>query len=60
MPLRYNLQCFTAMPRGIDKIDEVWPDHQLSIQNHFAQHLDPEDAKALQATTEKILNPKTE
>lgn len=45
---------------GIDKIDEVWPDHQLSIQNHFAQHLDPEDAKALQATTEKILNPKIE
>ena len=45
---------------GIDKIDEVWPDHQLSIQNHFAQHLDPEDVKALQATTQKILNPKIE
>ena len=45
---------------GIDKIDEVWPDHQLSIQNHFAQHLDPEDVKALQATTQKILNPNTE
>ncbi len=45
---------------GIDKIDEVWPDHQLSIQNHFAQHLDPEDVKALQATTQKILDPKTE
>ena len=45
---------------GIDKIDEVWPDHQLSIQNHFAQHLDPEDVKALQATTEKILDPKIE
>ncbi len=45
---------------GIDKIDEVWPDHQLSIQKHFGEHLDPEDAKALQAATEKILNPKTE
>ena len=42
---------------GIDKIDEVWPDHQLSIQNHFGQHLDPKGAKALQAATEKILNP---
>ena len=45
---------------GIDKIDEVWPDHQLSIQKHFGEHLDPEDAKTLQATTEKILNPRTE
>ena len=45
---------------GIDKIDEVWPDHQLSIQKHFGEHLDPENVKALQATTEKILNPKTE
>jgi len=45
---------------GIDKIDEVWPDHQLSIQNHFAQHLDPEDIKALRATTQKILDPNIE
>ena len=45
---------------GIDKIDEVWPDHQLSIQKHFGKHLDPEDVKALQATTEKILDPKIE
>ena len=45
---------------GIDKIDEVWPDHQLSIQKHFGEHLDPEDVKALQATTEKILDPKIE
>ncbi len=45
---------------GIDKIDEVWPDHQVSIQKHFAQHLDPEDVKALQATTQKILDRKIE
>ena len=45
---------------GIDKIDEVWPDHQLSIQKHFGEHLDPDDVKALQATTEKILDPKIE
>ena len=45
---------------GIDKIDEVWPDHELSIQNNFGQHLDPKGAKALQAATEKILNPNAE
>jgi len=45
---------------GTDKIDEVWPDHELSIQNHFGQHLDPKGAKALQAATEKILNPNAE
>ena len=41
---------------GTDKIDKVWPDHQLSIQKHFGQYLDPKGAKALQAATEKILN----
>jgi DNA-binding MarR family transcriptional regulator len=41
---------------GIHKIDEVWPDHELSIQNHFGQHLDPKSAEALHAATEKILN----
>ena len=45
---------------GIDKIDEVWPDHELSIQNHFGQHLDPKGAKALQGVSEKILNPNAE
>ncbi len=45
---------------GTDKIDEVWPDHELSIQSHFGQHLDPKGAKALQAVTEKILNPNAE
>ena len=45
---------------GIDKINEVWPDHELSIHNHFGRHLDPKDAKALQALTEKILNPNAE
>jgi len=41
---------------GMDKIDEVWPHHELSIQKHFGQYLDPKGAKALQAATEKILN----
>ncbi len=41
---------------GIDKIDEVWPDHAVSIQKHFGQHLDRRDAKSLQTATEKILN----
>jgi DNA-binding MarR family transcriptional regulator len=42
---------------GIDRIDEVWPDHELSIQKHFGQFLDLESATALQALTEKILDP---
>ena len=40
---------------GIDRLDEIWPDHVASIQNHFGQYLDPSDAKALQTATEKIL-----
>ncbi len=45
---------------GIDKINEVWPEHELSIHNHFAQHLDAKDARALTALTVKILNPNAE
>ena len=41
---------------GIDKIDEVWPDHVLSIQKHFGRYLDRKDAEALQTATEKILS----
>ena len=44
---------------GIDKIDPhaVWlPDHQLSIHEHFGQHLNHEDAEALIAATDKILS----
>ena len=43
---------------GIDKMDEVWPDHVASIQENFGQHIDAKSAKGLQAVTEKILNPK--
>ncbi len=42
---------------GIDKIDEVWPDHKLSIQKHFGQHLNTQAARTLQALTDQILNP---
>ncbi len=45
---------------GIDKIDEVWPDHELSIQSYFGRHLDPQGTKALQAVTENILDPNAE
>jgi DNA-binding MarR family transcriptional regulator len=45
---------------GIDKIDEVWPDHVASIQKHFGRYLDAKSAKALRAVTEKILNPNAE
>ena len=41
---------------GIDKINEVWPDHVVSILKHFGQYLDLEDAKALEAAAKKILN----
>ena len=41
---------------GKDKINEVWPDHQLSIQNHFGRFLDPEGAEALKALTDHILD----
>ncbi|MFV1999569.1 MAG: MarR family winged helix-turn-helix transcriptional regulator, partial [Acidimicrobiia bacterium] len=41
---------------GIDKIDEVWPDHVASIQKHFGQYLMMQDVKSLQGLTEKILD----
>ena len=41
---------------GIDRIDAVWPDHQLSIHEHFGRHLNYKDAEALIAATDKILN----
>lgn len=41
---------------GIDKIDDVWPDHAASIEEHFGQYIDAKDAESLQIATEKILN----
>jgi len=41
---------------GIDKIDDVWPDHVASIEEHFGQYIDAKDAESLQIATEKILN----
>ena len=41
---------------GINKLDEVWPDHIVSIQKHFGQYLDRKDTEALQAATKKILS----
>ena len=40
---------------GIDKLDEIWPDHVNSIQKHFGQYLNRSDAKALQTATTKLL-----
>jgi len=40
---------------GHAKIDEAFPDHARSIEEHFGRHLDPRDAKALQRATAKIL-----
>ncbi|MDP9494315.1 MAG: MarR family transcriptional regulator [Actinomycetota bacterium] len=39
---------------GIEKLDEVWPDHQQSIWRHFARHLDASDLKALQRAAQKL------
>ena len=41
---------------GIAKIDEVWPDHLVSIQKHFGQHLSVKDVKSLRSATQKILD----
>lgn len=40
---------------GIDKLDDVWPDHVASIQEHFGKYLDQDDAIALRAAAEKVL-----
>lgn len=45
---------------GSDKFAEVWPDHKRSIQNHFGQFLDTEDAQALSTATNKILESNAE
>jgi DNA-binding MarR family transcriptional regulator len=41
---------------GLAKIDEVWDDHQRSIQKHFGQYLNGDDAAAIRNATEKVLN----
>jgi len=41
---------------GIDKIDEVWPDHVASIEEHFGQYLDGRDIESLRDATRKILD----
>jgi len=41
---------------GIDKIDEVWPDHVASIQKHFGQYLNGQDVESLRDATQKILD----
>ena len=41
---------------GIEKMDEVCPDHELGIQRHFGRHLDANAARVMQAVAEKIIN----
>ena len=41
---------------GGAKMDEVWPDHQNSIQRHFADRLDDDDLRALRVAAEKLLD----
>jgi hypothetical protein len=40
---------------GTAKIAEVWPDHTASIQKHFGQYLDADDAESLRTVTAKVL-----
>ena len=42
-------------PSGLDKIDEVWPDHVASIERHFGRHIQGADAKMLRGLTSRIL-----
>ena len=44
---------------GIDKIDEVWPDHVASIERHFGRHINGQDAKALRHASSKIRSGET-
>jgi len=41
---------------GNAKANAVIPDHGASIQRHFGQYLDPEDAEALTIAAKKILH----
>lgn len=40
---------------GRGKLAEVWPDHRRAIQEHFAQHIDLDDARAVLVATSKVL-----
>lgn len=40
---------------GLAKIDEVWDDHQRSIQEHFGQYLNRNDVAAIRKATAKVL-----
>ena len=41
---------------GINKIDEVWPDHAESIQRHFGRYVDAAGINALVSTADRITN----
>lgn len=41
---------------GMAKIDQVWDDHQHSIQEHFGQYLERDDATAIRDATERVLD----
>ncbi len=43
-------------PDGIDKLDTIWPNFAITIQEHFGRHLTTTDTKALITATNKILN----
>lgn len=40
---------------GLARINEVWDDHESSIQEHFGRYLDSDDARAIRKATEKVL-----
>lgn len=41
---------------GVAKMNEVWADHERSIQEHFGQYLDSKDTAAIRNAAEKVLN----
>ena len=46
----------TLTNAGAAKLESLWPDFTASIQNHFGQHLNRDDIKAVIAATEKIVS----
>jgi len=41
---------------GNEKINEIWADHVDSINRHFGQYLDLEDADAIKTAGQKVFN----
>ena len=41
---------------GLDKLESVWRDHFMSIEQHFGRHLNAKDVAALKTANSKVLD----